>query len=109
VAVDYLTNTVLMVAFMNENAWENTLATGKVTYFSRSRNKLWLKGKTSGNVQLVKEIFVGCELDSVMIKVEQIGGAACHEGYQSCYFRKLQNGQLKIIAERIFDPKKVYK
>lgn len=108
-AVDYKTGEVLMVAFMNKEAWENTLASGKVTYYSRTRNKLWLKGESSGNVQIVKEIYVGCELDSVMIKVEQIGEAACHEGYKSCYFRKLENGELKIIAERIFDPKKVYK
>jgi phosphoribosyl-AMP cyclohydrolase len=109
VAVDYKTGEVLMVAFMNKEAWENTLATGKMTYYSRTRNKQWVKGESSGNVQLVKEIFVGCELDSVLCKVEQVGGAACHEGYKSCYFRKLENGELKVIAPRIFDPEKVYK
>lgn len=108
-AIDYKTGEVLMVAFMNKDAWEETLKTGKMVYYSRSRNKLWLKGESSGNVQLVKEILVGCELDSVLVKVEQVGGAACHEGYKSCYFRKLENGELKIITSRVFDPKEVYK
>ena len=106
---DYKTSEVLMVGFMNKEAWEKTLATGKSNFFSRSRNKSWLKGETSGNVQIVKEIFVGCELDSVLLKVEQIGEATCHEGYKSCFFRKFDNGDLKIIAKRIFDPKTVYK
>ena len=106
---DYKTNELLMVGFMNKEAWEKTLKTGKVNFFSRTRNKAWLKGESSGNFQIVKEIFVGCELDSVLIKIEQVGGATCHEGYKSCYFRKFENGELKIISERIFDPKEVYK
>jgi len=105
---DQKTNEVLMVAFMNKEAWEKTLKTGKVHFFSRTRNKLWLKGETSGNCQIVKEIFVGCELDSVLIKIEQIGGAACHEGYKSCFFRKFDKKNLKVVQERVFDPKKVY-
>ena len=108
IVVDYKSGEVLMIAYMNKEAWEKTLSTGKMNYFSRSRNKPWLKGESSGNIQMVKEIFVGCELDSVLVKVEQIGGAACHEGYKSCFFRKLENGNAKIVAERIFDPKKVY-
>jgi phosphoribosyl-AMP cyclohydrolase len=108
IAQDWKTNEVLMVAFMDKNAWEKTLETGKVNYFSRSRNKAWLKGESSGNFQIVKEIFVGCELDSVLLKIEQIGGAACHEGYKSCFFRKFDKGKIKIIAKRIFDPKEVY-
>ncbi len=108
VVQDYTTNEVLMVAFMNKEAFEKTLELKKSHFFSRSRKKLWLKGETSGNVQLVKEIFVGCELDSVLLKVEQVGEAACHEGYKSCFFRKLDNGELKVVAKRIFDPKKVY-
>ena len=105
---DCKTNELLMVGFMNKEAWEKTLKTGKVNFFSRTRNKAWLKGETSGNFQIVKEIFVGCELDSVLIKIEQIGGATCHEGYKSCYFRKFEEGDLKIIAERVFDPKEKY-
>jgi len=109
IAQDWKTNEVLMVAFMDKTAWEKTLETGKVNYFSRSRNKAWLKGETSGNYQIVKEIFVGCELDSVLLKIEQVGGAACHEGYKSCFFRKVDDKELKIISERVFDPKRVYK
>ena len=109
IAQDWKTSEVLMVAFMDKTAWEETLKTGKANYFSRTRNKAWLKGESSGNFQIVKEIFVGCELDSVLLKVEQIGGAACHEGYKSCFYRKVNNENLDIIAKRIFDPKKVYK
>ena len=98
-----------MLAYINEESWNETLKSGKATYWSRSRNKLWKKGEESGNTQLVKEILVDCDLDTVIFKVDQIGGAACHEGYQSCFFRKLENGELAVIEERIFDPKSVYK
>jgi len=108
IAQDYKTNEVLMLAYMNKEAWEKTLETGKATYWSRSRNKLWLKGETSGNFQIVKEIFVDCDLDTVLLKVEQIGEAACHEGYKSCFFRKISEGDIKIIGEKIFDPKEKY-
>ena len=80
IAQDYKTGKVLMLAYMNEEAWKKTLETGKVWYYSRSRNKLWLKGETSGNVQKVKEIYIDCDEDAVLIKIEQVGGAACHEG-----------------------------
>jgi phosphoribosyl-AMP cyclohydrolase len=100
---------VLMLAFMNEEAWEATLKTGKATYYSRSRNQLWVKGETSGNVQMVKEIRVDCDNDTVLLKVDQIGGAACHKGYKSCFFQKLENNTLTITGDRIFDPKEVYK
>ena len=105
---DYKTNKVLMLGFMNKEAWQKTLETKKATFFSRSRNRLWIKGETSGNFQLIKEIFIDCDKDAILLKVEQIGGA-CHEGYKSCFFRKLENNELKIIEKRIFDPKEVYK
>lgn len=106
---DYETAEVLMVAFMNEAAWEKTLETGKATYFSRSRGKLWVKGESSGNEQLVKEIRVDCDNDTVLLKVEQKGGAACHLGYKSCFFTVIENGEPVITGEPLFDPKEVYK
>ena len=106
---DYETGEVLMLAFMNQKAWEATLSTGKATYFSRSRQKLWVKGETSGNLQIVKEILVDCDEDTVLLKIEQKGGAACHTGYRSCFYRKIENGTLTNIGELIFDPKEVYK
>ncbi len=109
IAQDYKTGEVLMLAFMNEESWKKTLESGKACYYSRSRNKLWLKGETSGNFQIVKEILVDCDNDSLLLKVEQIGDAACHEGYKSCFFRKLEEGKLTAIGKRIFNPKEVYK
>ena len=111
IAQDFDSGDVLMLAYMNEEAWRETLSTGRVCYFSRSRNKLWRKGEESGNVQEVKEIFYDCDADTLLIKVHQIGGAACHEGYKSCFFRKLSNdGQSEqVIGERVFDPAAVYK
>jgi len=101
---DYETGEVLMLAFMNQEAWEATLSTGKATYFSRSRQKLWVKGETSGNLQIVKEILVDCDEDTVLLKVEQRGGAACHTGYRSCFYRKVENdGSVKNIGKLIFD------
>ena len=101
---DYETGEILMLAFMNQKAWEATLSTGKATYFSRSRQKLWVKGETSGNLQIVKEILVDCDEDTVLLKVEQKGGAACHTGYRSCFYRKVENdGSVKNIGKLIFD------
>ncbi|RPH48143.1 MAG: phosphoribosyl-AMP cyclohydrolase [Desulfobacteraceae bacterium] len=105
---DYETGEVLMLAFMNQEAWEATLSTGKATYFSRSRQTLWVKGETSGNLQVVKEILVDCDEDTVLLKVEQRGGAACHTGYRSCFYRKMENGTLSNIGKLIFDPQEVY-
>jgi phosphoribosyl-AMP cyclohydrolase len=105
---DYKTGEVLMLGFMNAEAWNKTLETGKVCYFSRTRNKLWLKGETSGNFQIVKETYIDCDGDTLLIKAEQVGGAACHEGYKSCFFRKLNDGELETIGERIFNPEDVY-
>jgi phosphoribosyl-AMP cyclohydrolase len=109
IAQDYETGEVLMLAYINETAWNETLKTGNATYWSRSRNKLWKKGESSGNVQKVKEIFVDCDEDTVIFKIEQIGGAACHEGFKSCFFRKIMpSGELITIGERIFNPEDVY-
>jgi len=102
---DYKTGEVLMLAFMNKEAWQKTLETGLAHYYSRTRNTLWQKGSSSGHVQRVKEIYVDCDNDTVLLKVEQIGGAACHTGYRSCFYRKLENGELKVVGERIFSPK----
>ena len=109
VAQDADSGAVLMLAWMNREAFEETLRTGRACYFSRSRNKLWRKGEESGNVQEVRGVYVDCDADTVLLKVHQVGGAACHEGYQSCFFRRVEPDGLKVIAERIFDPKTVYK
>lgn len=106
---DDLTGDVLMLAYMNKDAWEMSLATGKATYWSRSRNKLWLKGESSGHVQIIKEVRIDCDLDTVLLKIEQVGGAACHEGYRSCFFRKIVDGKLDIVEEIVFKPEDVYK
>jgi phosphoribosyl-AMP cyclohydrolase len=98
-----------MLAWMNQEAFEETQRTGKACYFSRSRNKLWRKGEESGNWQEVQSIYIDCDADTILLKVHQVGGAACHEGYKSCFFRKLEGESLKIQGERIFDPKQVYK
>jgi phosphoribosyl-AMP cyclohydrolase len=108
IAQDANTGQVLMVAHMNREAWEETLQTGRVVYFSRSRGRLWRKGEESGNIQHVREIYVDCDGDAVLLKVEQVGGAACHEGYPSCFFRKVVPEGLKIVAKRVFDPTDVY-
>jgi phosphoribosyl-AMP cyclohydrolase len=106
---DYGTNEVLMLAYMNKKSFARTLETGKATYWSRSRNTLWVKGETSGNEQIVKEILVDCDSDTLLLKVEQKGGAACHTGYRSCFYRSIQDGNMKIVGEKIFDPEEVYK
>ncbi len=109
IAQDYQTGAVLMIAWMNREAFEETVRTGRAVYFSRSRNKLWRKGEESGNVQEVKEIYIDCDADAVLLKVNQIGGAACHEGYPSCFFRRVDKHKLTVVGERVFDPKDVYK
>jgi phosphoribosyl-AMP cyclohydrolase len=109
IAQDYQTGEVLMLAFMNQEAWEETLKTGRATYYSRSRDTLWVKGLTSGHIQHVKEIRVDCDKDTVLLKVEQVGGAACHTGYASCFYQKVEEGRLITIGEPVFDPKEVYK
>lgn len=106
---DHATGEVLMLAFMNQAAWEATLETGKATYYSRSRDKLWVKGESSGHVQQVREIRVDCDADTILLKVAQIGGAACHLGYKSCFFRKVIDGSLQTTETRVFNPDEVYK
>lgn len=106
---DFRTGEVLMLAFMNEKAWQETLKTGRATYWSRTRQELWVKGKTSGHVQSVKEILIDCDDDTVLLKVEQAGGAACHTGYRSCFFKKVERGSVRVVGEKIFDPEEVYK
>jgi len=110
IAQDDTTGDVLMLAYMNRDAYEETLKTGRVCYWSRSRQKLWRKGEESGNVQEMKSIYFDCDADTLLVKVNQIGGAACHEGYKSCFFRKLNpsTGELTVEGDRVFDPKAVY-
>ena len=102
------TGEVLMLAHMNEQAFEETLRSGRAVYWSRRRG-LWRKGEESGNHQDVRGIYVDCDADTILLKVHQIGGAACHEGYQSCFFRRVEGDSLRVVGERLFDPKQVYK
>ena len=109
IAQEACSGEVLMLAYINETAWKKTLETGKAHYWSRSRNSLWLKGETSGHVQLIRDIYVDCDSDTVVFKVEQLGGAACHTGYRSCFYRKVA-GEALVVHEpaRVFDPAAVY-
>ncbi len=109
VAQDADTGQVLMLAWMNQEAYAETLRTGRACYFSRSRNKLWRKGEESGHFQEVRGVFIDCDADTILLKVKQIGGAACHEGYASCFFREVTPTGLEVVAEKVFDPKTVYK
>jgi len=109
IAQDADSGDVLMLAYMNAESYAETLASGRAVYFSRSRGKLWRKGEESGNVQQVEGVFVDCDADTILLKVRQIGGAACHEGYKSCFFRRVADDGLEVIGERVFDPKTVYK
>ena len=106
---DAETKEVLMMAYMNRQSWEATLQTGKATYWSRSRQKLWLKGETSGHFQLIKAIFIDCDDDTILLQVKQLGEAACHTGHKSCFYRKLDGGDFVIVGEKIFNPEEVYK
>ncbi len=105
---DAATGEVLMLAFMNPEAWDRTLATGEAHYYSRTRNKIWHKGDTSGNVQRVQEIYLDCDQDTVLLKVEQVGGAACHTGHRSCFHRRRQGADWQVVGAPVFDPKEVY-
>ena len=106
---DFVTKEVLMLAYINDLAWQKTLETGMAHYWSRSRKKLWLKGETSGHQQLIKKILVDCDADTVIYQVEQLGGAACHTGHRSCFFRQMSEEGFKTIDEPVFDPEEVYK
>ena len=105
---DWKSGRVLMVGFMNEEAFRKTVETGYAVFYSRSRQKLWLKGETSGHRLVVKEISTDCDRDAVLLKVEALGPGVCHEGYESCFFRKLEDGQWKVSEAQTYDPAKVY-
>ena len=104
IAQDAATGEILMVAYMNREAWRHTLATGKATYWSTSRNALWVKGESSGHVQHVRELLVDCDADAVLLRVEQVGGVACHEGYASCFFRRVEGEDWRVVAPRLEPP-----
>lgn len=110
IAQDFESGDVLMLAYMNREAYDETLNTGRVCYYSRSRQKLWRKGEESGNIQEVKELFFDCDADTLLVKVNQIGGAACHEGYRSCFFRQINpsTSAVNTVGDRVFDPAEVY-
>jgi phosphoribosyl-AMP cyclohydrolase len=108
IAQDVETGEVLMLAWMNQEAFEETLQTGRACYYSRSRKRLWRKGEESGHVQDVESVYVDCDADTVLLKVRQRGGAACHEGYKSCFFRQIDGDQTVVVGERVFDPSVVY-
>ena len=110
IAQDARSGAVLMLAYMNEDAYAETLQTRRVCYFSRRRNRLWRKGEESGHVQELKQIFYDCDADTILVKVTQVGGAACNEGYESCFFREInpETGVAIVIADRVFDPEEVY-
>ena len=105
---DYKTGEVLMLAFMDQDAWKATLDTGNATYYSRTRQSLWIKGKTSGNMQIVKEIRVDCDDDTVLLKVEQVGDAACHTGHKSCFHKLVDGDTIHITGKPVFNPEEVY-
>ena len=105
---DHASGRVLMVGYMNEDAFRHTVETGFATFYSRSRQKLWLKGETSGHRLVVKEIATDCDRDAVLVKVEALGPGVCHEGYQSCFFRRLENGEWKVTDARAYAPAAVY-
>lgn len=109
VVQDYETGEVLMLAYMNRESWLKTLETGKAHYWSRSRDCLWLKGETSGHFQIVREVRIDCDEDTVLIKVDQIGGAACHTGHRSCFYRRMVDGGFVVVAEKVFNSEEVYK
>jgi phosphoribosyl-AMP cyclohydrolase len=105
---DALTHEVLMLGYMNRESWEKTLEKKRVSFWSRSRGKLWVKGETSGHTQEVKDIYLDCDGDTLLIKVNQIGGAACHTGFRSCFHLRHEEGEWKVSGEKVFDPKEVY-
>lgn len=108
IAQDHASSEILMLAWMNAESFAETLSTGRACYFSRSRNKLWRKGEESGHTQEIISVHVDCDADTILLKVKQ-HGAACHEGYASCFFRELRDGEVVIEAERLADPNEIYK
>jgi phosphoribosyl-AMP cyclohydrolase len=108
ITVDDATGDILMVAFVNEESLRRTLDTGEVYYWSRSRNRLWHKGEESGHTQQLKSLHVDCDGDALVLRVEQRGGAACHTGKRSCFYRRLEDGRWLDVGEQVFDPEQVY-
>jgi phosphoribosyl-AMP cyclohydrolase len=108
VVQDYASSRVLMVGYMNREAFDKTMATGLVTFFSRSRQKLWTKGESSGHHLALKEIATDCDRDALLVKVEAVGPGVCHDGYESCFYRKLHDGEWLVGEERAYDPNMVY-
>ncbi len=108
IAQDAETGEILMLAYMNRLSWEKTLETGTAHYWSRSRSKFWKKGESSGNIQEIREIRVDCDEDCVVLKIHQVGGAACHTGFRSCFYRRVADGRLEVDGEKIFDPEEKY-
>lgn len=109
IAQDYKTGEVLMLAWMNEDAWNASLEEGTAVYWSRSRNRLWRKGETSGRIQTIREIFLDCDGDAVLLKVDQVGDAACHTGRRTCFHNKVEHGSVVVMGQPLFDPIEVYK
>ncbi|MES3630356.1 MAG: phosphoribosyl-AMP cyclohydrolase [Longimonas sp.] len=108
IAQDHASGTVLMVAYMNADTLQETLDTGRMVYWSRSRQTVWRKGETSGNVQHVHEVRIDCDGDMLLFKVEQVGNAACHTGHQSCFYRRVEDESLVNDGTKVFDPETVY-
>jgi len=108
IAQDAETGEVLMMAYMNPESYAETLATGRAVYYSRSRKKLWRKGEESGHVQEVRGVYLDCDADTILLRVHQIGGAACHTGYKSCFYRQVTPEGTKNVGQRVFDPDQVY-
>lgn len=106
---DFDSNEVLMLAYINKEAWQKTIETGKAHFWSRSRQKLWLKGESSRHYQIIKEVLLDCDEDTVIFLVEQEGGAACHKGFRSCFFRRWAEGDFEVKDKPVFDPAEVYK
>ncbi len=105
---DASTHEVLMLGYMNQEAWEETLRTKRASFWSRSRNKLWVKGETSGHFQEIREIYLDCDGDTLLLRVDQLGGAACHTGFRSCFHHRYEKDGWILSGEKIFDPKEVY-
>jgi phosphoribosyl-AMP cyclohydrolase len=108
IAQDAETGEILMLAYMNAESYAETLATGRAVYYSRSRQCLWRKGEESGHVQEVRAVLLDCDADTILLRVHQVGGAACHTGYRSCFYRQVTPGGLEVVGERMFDPEAVY-
>jgi len=109
IAQDAETGDVLMMAYMSPESYAETLATGRAVYYSRTRRRLWRKGEKSGHVQWVRAIYLDCDRDAILLSVDQVGGAACHTGYRSCFYRQVTPDGLKTVGQRVFDPEEVYK